>query len=107
MLVGEVRWAMTAVGSSCRLSGGSQLSCGPTWRSKKAQVRRDRPRRKRSSSVVGTNSVCAGGLPNHQAMAGDASHSNSSGAATTSATGLDSNARNTTAPSSGLAHISR
>src|SRR6266545_367764 len=46
MLVGEVRCATTATGCSWKLSGGSQLSSGPTYSSKNAQVFRDTLRRK-------------------------------------------------------------
>src|SRR5674476_1652815 len=40
MLVGEVRWATTNAGASCKLSGGSMLSVGVTDASKKRQVLR-------------------------------------------------------------------
>ena len=37
---GEVRWAIPLSGSSCRLSGGNQLSSAVTTVSKKWQIRR-------------------------------------------------------------------
>ena len=40
MLVGEVRWATTPRGDSWKWSGGSQLSVGVTYCSKKSQVAR-------------------------------------------------------------------
>ncbi len=45
MFVGEVREAMTGAGYSWKLSGGSQLSSGPTKSAKKRQVRRADARR--------------------------------------------------------------
>ena len=45
MLVGEVREAIAGAGYSWKLSGGSQLSSGPTNSAKKRQVRRADVRR--------------------------------------------------------------
>ena len=45
MFVGEVREAMAGAGYSWKLSGGSQLSWGPTNSAKKRQVRRADARR--------------------------------------------------------------
>ena len=87
MLVGEVRWAMSGAGSSCRLSGGSQWSAAPTWVSKNAQVRRASARKKSRCLACGTKRPALRGWLIHQAMRGEASHRISSGAARTSASG--------------------
>ncbi|MNF76205.1 hypothetical protein D3C84_583120 [compost metagenome] len=84
MLVGEVRWAMVGLGISWTLSGGNQLSSGPTYRSKNAQVRRDSMRRKRSSCTDGSNPAGVVGRLIHQAIAGLTSHTSSKGAASAS-----------------------
>ncbi|MCY1353233.1 hypothetical protein D9M69_395680 [compost metagenome] len=107
MLVGEVRWAMTAVGCSCRLSGGSQLSAGPTCWSKNAQVLRANPRKKRSSAGVGANAARDDGRLSHQAMAGLASQSSRNGPARACATGVCSSRAHSARASAGAIHISR
>ncbi|MCY1280467.1 hypothetical protein D9M70_292530 [compost metagenome] len=107
ILVGEVRWARVAVGCSCRLSGGSQLSSGPTCWSKNAQVCRARLCRNRRSPGAGAKPLGVDGLLSHQAMAGLASHSTSRGAAAARARGvIDSSAASGTA-SAGPIHIIR
>src|SRR5687768_1741851 len=60
IFVGEVRCAITGLGSSWKLSGGSQLSSAPTKVSKNLHVRLAINRAKRRSSPV--NSLRAGGV---------------------------------------------
>ncbi len=87
MLVGEVRCATTATGCSWKLSGGSQLSSGPTYSSKKPQVFRDTLRRKVVCSTLSRAGRRRRGRLSHQALAGAAAQSASSGPATPSADG--------------------
>ena len=86
MLVGEVRCA-TFTGCSCTLSGGSQWSSGPTYVSKYAHVFRASLRRKFVWSTVSLALRRASGRLIHQAIAGDAPHSNKIGPAIDSTAG--------------------
>src|SRR5688572_1783078 len=108
MLVGDVRCATLGTGSSWKLSGGSQLSSGPTKVSKYAHVRRARPRRKTSWLGFRRGSRRASGLLSHHVMPGDNNHSRRTGAAHTSAAGLEpaSPARVAVA-TAGATHIDR
>src|SRR3990172_8044588 len=108
MLVGEVRRASTAAGPSCRLSGGSQWSSGPTKVSKKAQVLRDT--RRRNAVCPGESLACgrASGRPSHHTTSGDASHRSRIGAATASAPGRACNRYNIVVIArNGAIHIQR
>ncbi len=82
MLVGEVRCAITARGSSWKLSGGRWLSSAVTKVSKKRQVRRAISRSSRCCSADNSDLAAAGGVwLMRQAMAGAATHSSRKGIA--------------------------
>src|SRR5260221_13025921 len=83
MLVGDVRWAMTGLGSSWKLSGGSMLSAAVTKVSKKRQVRRAISRSEFTSECeIGRLPASTGATLTRRAIAGENSQARMKGAAT-------------------------
>src|SRR5688572_32270495 len=108
MLVGDVRCATLGTGSAWKLSGGSQLSSGPTKVSKYAHVRRASPRRKTSWLGFRRGSRRASGRLNHQVMPGADNHRASTGAAHANAAGRDTASPTRVAvATAGTTHIDR
>src|SRR5262245_45483693 len=79
MFVGEVRWATTGIGSSWKLSGGSQLSSGPTKVSKNLQVLRATLRANLDSFSVSCLRSGGRGLLSQYATTGEASQITTNG----------------------------
>ena len=87
MLVGEVRCATIGPGCFWTLSGGSQLSSGPTKVSKNAHVRRARIWRNSCCDGFSLGAGRTSGRLSHPVMAGATSHSSRIGAARPSTDG--------------------
>src|SRR6058998_3215522 len=80
MFVGEVREAITGVGYSWKLSGGSQLSSGATNSAKYLQLRRASVRRNTRCSDVRSGMRRRSGVLIHQAIAGASNQGTRNGA---------------------------
>src|SRR6185369_13598927 len=81
ILVGDVRWAMTGLGSSWKLSGGSMLSDAVTKVSKKRQVRRAISLSDVASAPeIASVPASTGGTLTHRAIAGEISQARMKGA---------------------------
>src|SRR5664279_5856998 len=87
IFVGEVRSAITGLGSSWKLSGGSQFSCALTKVSKKCHVLRALTRKNPSCSAdkfAGTRAI---GWLIHHAIHGETNHRQKTGKAAASSVG--------------------
>src|SRR6266487_3853113 len=82
MLVGEVRAATAGVGSSWKLSGGSQFSSAVTKVSKKCQVLRAMRRSRVNCSTLSSGVGCSIGKLIHHAIHGAASQRTKNGTVT-------------------------
>src|SRR5205807_7444904 len=82
MLVGEVRAATVGVGSSWKLSGGSQFSSAVTKVSKKCQVLRAMRRSRVNCSTLSSGVGCSMGRLIHHAIQGAVSQRAKNGRAT-------------------------
>ena len=108
MFVGEVREAITGAGCCWKLSGGSQLSSGPTKSAKKRQVRRADVRRNARCCALRSGSRGRNGLLIHQPTTGDSSQDSSTGAQKYHSAGrLCHSTKPSASATTGAIHISR